>query len=165
MMKQNYCLQSGLLHPVMYMKANGIVLYLQVHNAFCRRGFGTYLLYLVGMTIAHRTGKDHAAGICLLANEKDNKISMSFFTKLGFKKFVDPSQVEKPIPKPVALIKKCTSVFNTIFTQEKDDGMVRLSIEDTGTLQNSITWQMSLMNPNIVVDKDTGKAAVCDNVY
>ena len=102
----------------MYTKADGIVLYLHVHNAFCRSGFGTYLLYLMGMTIAYRTGKDRA-GIYLLANEKENKVSMSFYAKLGFEKLVDPNQVEKPILRPVALIEKCTFVFNTFLPERR----------------------------------------------
>ena len=38
----------------MYTKNNGIALYFQVHDDFRRSGFGTYLLYLMGMTIVHR---------------------------------------------------------------------------------------------------------------
>ena len=43
--------------------------------------------------------------------------------------------------------------------------MFWLLIEDTGTLLNFISSQMSLIYPTVVVDEDTGKAAVCDNVY
>ena len=59
-----------------------------------------YLLYLMGMTIVHRSGKDHAA-IHLMANELSNPVSMSFYTKLGFKKYVDPYQEGKSVSKPV----------------------------------------------------------------
>jgi hypothetical protein len=40
-------------------KSNGIVLYFRVHNELRRSGFGIYLLYLMGMRIVHRSGKDH----------------------------------------------------------------------------------------------------------
>jgi hypothetical protein len=43
----------------MYTKSNGIVLYFQVHDELRRSGFGIYLLYLMGMRIVHRSGKDH----------------------------------------------------------------------------------------------------------
>jgi hypothetical protein len=50
-----------------------------------------------------------------MANEVMNSVSMLFYTKLGFQKFVDPMQDGKPVPKPVAVIKSSTSVFNTFF--------------------------------------------------
>ena len=57
------------------------------------------LLHLMGMTIVNRSGKDHAA-IHLMANELLNSVSMSFYTKLGFKKYVDPSNAaESPMNK------------------------------------------------------------------
>ena len=147
-------------------KTSGIVLYcFQVHDDYRRSGFGTYLLYLMGMTIVHCPGKDHAA-IHLMANEVLNSVSISFYTKLGFKKLIDPNQEGKSIPKLVLTIKKCTSVFNTFFIQKDKDGMVWLSIEDMESFRNSGTWQMSLMDPDFDVDKNTGKeATICDDFF
>ena len=138
----------------MYSKNNGIVLYFLVHDEYRRSSFGTYLLYLMGKTIVHRSGKDHAA-IHLMANELLNSVSMSFYTKLGFEKYVDPNHEGKSYPKPVLMIKKSTSVFNTTFFIQENkngkDGMVWLSIEDTETFRNSSTWHMSLINPFVIM--------------
>lgn len=103
---------------IMYTKSNGIVLYLQIHDDFRRSGFGTYLLHLMGMTIVHRSGKDHA-GVYLLANDVDNRTSMLFYAKLGFEKFINPNQKGKPVQRPVTVIKKCTSAFNTFSFKRK----------------------------------------------
>ena len=81
-----------------------------IHDDYRRSGFGTYLLHLMGKAIVHRSGKDHAA-IHLMANELLNPVSMSFYTKLGFKKYVDPNHEGTRYPKPVLTIKKCTSVL------------------------------------------------------
>ena len=148
----------------MYTKNNGIVLYFVVHDEYRRSGFGTYLLYLMGKAIVHRSGKDHTA-IHLMANEHLNPVSMSFYTKLGFEKLVDPNHESKSYPKPVLTIKKCTSVFNTFSIQDDNDekdNMVWLSIEDTKTFWNSSTWHMSLINPEYDVNEETGKATICD---
>ena len=142
----------------MYTKANDILLYLHVHNAFRRSGFGTCLLYLMGMTIPYRTCKD-CAGIYWLANEKENMVSMSFYAQLGFEKLVDPNQVEKPIPRPVALIKN--AFLSSIPFLPKRRMMVWFGYR----LKTQEPFRISLMNPTIVVDKATGNAAVCDNVY
>jgi GNAT superfamily N-acetyltransferase len=151
----------------MYSKNNGIALYFVVHDDYRRSGFGTYLLYLMGKAIVHRSGKDHAA-IHLMANELLNPVSMSFYTKLGFEIYVDPNHEGTRYPKPVLTIMKCTSVFNTFFIQDDNDekdNMVWLSIEGTETLRNSSTWHMSLINPDYDVDEETGKATICDNVF
>ena len=151
--------------PFLNSRNNGIVLFFEVHDDFRRSSFGTYLLYLMGKLIVHRSGKEHAA-IYLMANEVLNSDSMwLFYTKLGFQKFVDPTQNERPIPKPVALIKRSTSVFNTFFEWKDKDGMVWLSIEDSNTFRNSGTWQMSIMSPIIGVDEEIGKATICDNFF
>ena len=68
----------------MYTKNNGTVLYFQVHDDFRRSGFGTYLLYLMGMTIVHRSGKDHAA-IYLMVYAVLNSVSMSFTPSLDLR--------------------------------------------------------------------------------
>jgi hypothetical protein len=153
----------------MYTKSNGIVLYFQVHNEVrttmkSQERLRNVFAYVMGMPIVHRSGKDHAA-IYLMANEVFNSVYMSIYTKLRFKKFIDPNQEGRSAPKPVLTIKKCTSVFNTFFIQNDKDGMVWLSIEDTETFRNSSTWQMSLMNPDFDVDENTGKATICDNVF
>ena len=57
------------------------------------------------------------------------------------------------------------SVFNTFFIQKDKDGMVWLSIEDTQTIRNSSTWQMSLMDPDFNVDENTGKATISENIF
>ena len=90
---------------------------------------------------------------------------MSFYTKLGFKKYVDPNQGSKSVSKPVLMIKKCTSVFDTFFIQNDKDGMIWLSIEDLQTIRNAGTWQMSLMDPDFIVDEYTGKATISENVF
>jgi GNAT superfamily N-acetyltransferase len=148
----------------MYTKNNGILLYFEVHDDFRRSSFGTYLIHLMGLTISHRSGKDHAA-IYLNANEVMNSVSMLFYTKLGFQKFVDSTQHERPVPKPVALIKRSTSVFNTFFEWKNKDGMVWLSIEDSNIFRNSGTWQISIMNPFFDVDEETGKVTICNYVF
>jgi GNAT superfamily N-acetyltransferase len=151
----------------MYTENSGIVLFFSVDEEYRRSGFGTFLLYLMGKTIVHRSGKDHAA-IYMMANELLNPVSMSFYTKLGFKKCIDPNQEGKPIPEPVTTIKECTSVCNTFFIRDdKDikDGMVSLSIRDTETSRNTNTWQITLMNPVYDVDQDTEKATICDKYF
>ena len=100
-----------------------------------------------------------------MANEVLNAASISFYTKLGFKKFVDPNQEDRSVPKSVLTIKKCMSVFSTFFIQKDKERMVWLLIEDTETFRNLGTWQMSLIDPDFDVDENTGNATICDNVF
>jgi ribosomal protein S18 acetylase RimI-like enzyme len=139
----------------------GIVLYLNVDAEFRRSGFGSYLISLMGSMISYRTNKNEVA-ICLYANSHQNQTSLSFYRKLGFVQYEDPKQ-ERPLPKAARLIMKCTSVYNTFFDQ--DEGMIWLYISDFHDLPLAETCQMSIMNPDVVINEETGKVSVCDATY
>ena len=98
----------------------------------------------------------------MLANGDQNQESLSFYRKLGFDQYDDPKQ-EQPLPKAAWLIRKCTSVYNTFFNH--GEGMVWFYISDFHKLPLAETCQMSLMDPDVVFNEETGKASVCNAVY